>query len=72
MDDLPYSLQVFVIILGAAAVTVMGYAVWRIRFNNPGLSASRFDMSDAQKEYLRTVRESNNRAIMAFNGIRYQ
>lgn len=71
MDDLPYSLQVFIIILCAAAAVVMGYAVWRIRWFEPSSDASRFEIPDDQKEYMRGVRDKSNKAIMAYNGIRY-
>lgn len=71
MSDLPYSLWVFIIILSAAVATVMAYAVWRIGFNGNTANKGKFDLSDEQKEYLRTVRDINKNAIMANNGIRY-
>jgi hypothetical protein len=71
MDDIPYSGQVAIIIAAAAAATMLGYAVWRLRFHHPTDALSKFDISDAQKEYLRSVREINRRAIMADHGMRY-
>lgn len=71
MDDIPYSGLVAIIIAAAAAATMLGYAVWRVRFHDPTAAEAKFDMSDVQKEYLRTVREINMRAVMADHGLRY-
>ena len=71
MSDLPYSLWVFIIILSAAVGTTLAYAVWRIGFHGNTDIKGKYDLSDEQKEYLRSVRDLNKNTIMASHGIRY-
>jgi len=61
MDDglaegLNAPLVVFLVILGAAAITTMGYGVHRLIF---GLEDSSIPRSDVQEQYMRDVRRRN-------------
>ena len=71
--ELGFNTIVFIIILSAAASVVIGFATWRLCFYNPRDEDDRnpaYDMSDAQKEYLYSVRDGNRRAMLVENGVR--
>jgi len=68
---LSYSATVVIIIVGAAASAVIGFAIWRLCFFNPRDDPDLvFQMSDEQKGYIRDVRDRNRQALMMETGTR--
>jgi len=57
-----YSAAIAIIITGAAATVVVGYALWRLYFFQP--HDDPHQMSDDQKHYLRGIREKYREGLM--------
>ena len=72
MTDLAPPLVVFLVILGAVAVTMMGYATHRV-FGFKDEDSKNLNPSDEQEAYMRQVRQRNFnwlKAYCASQGIR--
>lgn len=73
MAALSYNATVVVIIAGAVAAVLLGFAVWRLCFWDPrdgSYNLDAYEASNEQKEYMYQVRDRNRLALLESNGIR--
>jgi hypothetical protein len=60
--------MILIVICAAAVSVVLAYAVYRLMFSQPE-AANAFHMSDEQLAYIRSVRDRNINEMMAKTGV---